>query len=118
MMTIRIEDIAATDLSDIVDPLGQVVLPSHPGELLRREFLEPLGISQYRLAKSIGVTQARISEICAGKRSITADTGLRLDRFFGLSAGYWLGLQADHDTAHARVALRDVLRSIEPVAQH
>lgn len=69
----------------------------------------------YRLAKSIGVSEARISQICAGRRAITADTGVRLDRFFGLSTGYWLGLQADHDTAHARVALRDVLRSIEPV---
>ncbi len=70
----------------------------HPGEVLREEFLIPLGISQYRLAKEIGVPEPRISAICRGKRAITADTALRLARFFGTSAGFWLGLQADYDT--------------------
>jgi antitoxin HigA-1 len=69
----------------------------HPGEVLREEFLIPFGLSQYRLAKAIGVPEARISAICAGKRAITADTALRLSRFFGTSAGFWLGLQADYD---------------------
>lgn len=64
-----------------------------PGELLQEEFLEPLGISKYRLAKEIGVPAGRIGQIVAGKRSITADTDLRLCKFFGLSNGYWLALK-------------------------
>jgi len=70
----------------------------HPGEVLREEFLIPMGISQYRLAKEIGVPEPRISAICNGKRAITAGTAVRLSRFFGTSAGFWLGLQADYDT--------------------
>lgn len=70
----------------------------HPGEVLREEFLIPMGISQYRLAKEIAVPEPRISAICTGKRAITADTAVRLSRFFGTSAGFWLGLQADYDT--------------------
>jgi addiction module HigA family antidote len=70
----------------------------HPGEVLREEFLIPMGISQYRLAKEIAVPEARISAICNGKRAVTADTAVRLARFFGTSAGFWLGLQADYDT--------------------
>ncbi|WP_129128138.1 HigA family addiction module antitoxin [Geomonas oryzae] len=70
----------------------------HPGEVLREEFLIPLGISQYRLAREIGVPEARISAICNGKRAITADTAVRFARFFGTTAAFWLGLQADYDT--------------------
>lgn len=70
----------------------------HPGVILREEFLTPMGISQYRLAKEIAVPEPRISAICNGKRAITADTAVRLSRFFGTSAGFWLGLQADYDT--------------------
>ncbi|MHB9118172.1 MAG: HigA family addiction module antitoxin [Burkholderiales bacterium] len=84
----------------------------HPGEVLREEFLIPLGISQYRLAKEIGVTEARISAICSGKRAITADTALRLAAFFGTSSGFWLGLQADYDTEEATKELSDVLAQI------
>lgn len=73
----------------------------HPGEVLREEFLVPLGISQYRLAKDIGVTEARISAICSGKRAVTADTALRLSRYFGTTAGFWLGLQVDYDLEEA-----------------
>jgi addiction module HigA family antidote len=72
-----------------------------PGEILLHEFLEPMGISAYRLAKDIGVPQMRISEIVAGKRAISVDTGLRLSRDFGLHDGFWTGLQIDHDTAVA-----------------
>ena len=68
--------------------------PVTPGELLLEEFLKPMGISQYRLAKEIGVPPQRIGEIVAGKRAVTADTDLRLCRFFGLSNGYWLRAQA------------------------
>lgn len=69
-----------------------------PGELLKDEFLEPMGISQYHLSKEIGVPAQRIGQIIAGKRSITADTDLRLCRFFGLSNGYWLRAQEAFDT--------------------
>lgn len=91
----------------------------HPGEVLREEFLIPLGISQYRLAKEIGVTEARISAICLGKRAITADTALRLAVFFGTTSGFWLGMQADYDTEEAAKELSDVLAQIhrfEPIA--
>ena len=71
--------------------------PIHPGEILRDEFLEPMGISQYRLAKDISVPPRRINEIVHGKRSITADTALRLGRFFGMSAQFWLNLQTRYD---------------------
>lgn len=88
--------------------------PVTPGELLREEFLVPMGISQYRLAKEIGVPAQRIGEIVAGKRAITADTDLRLCRFFGLSKGYWLRAQAAYDTEMAEDALAETLAKIEP----
>jgi len=71
--------------------------PVHPGEILLEDFLKPMGITQYRLAKSIGVTQRRIGEIIAGRRSITADTALRLARFFGTDAQSWMNLQTHYD---------------------
>lgn len=86
-----------------------------PGELLKEEFLEPLGISQYRLAKEIGVPAGRIGQIVAGKRAITADTDLRLCRFFGLSNGYWLRAQAAYDTEIAEHELADELAKITPL---
>jgi addiction module HigA family antidote len=88
--------------------------PVTPGELLKEEFLEPMGISQYRLAKEIGVPAQRIGQIIVGKRSITADTDLRLCRFFGLSNGYWLRAQAAHDTEIAEEALESQLKNIRP----
>ena len=88
--------------------------PVTPGELLNEEFLKPMGISQYRLAKEIGVPPQRISEIIAGRRSITADTDLRLCRFFGLSNGYWLRAQAAHDTEVAQEKLAGELAEIKP----
>lgn len=86
----------------------------HPGEILQEEFLTPFGLTQYRLAKSIDVKQTRISEIIAGRRGITADTALRLARFFGTSEGFWMNLQMAHDAAKARDELADVLARIEP----
>ena len=71
--------------------------PIHPGEILLEEFLKPMEISQYRLAKDIGVPPRRINEIVHGKRGVSADTALRLERFFGLSEGFWLRLQARYD---------------------
>ena len=86
----------------------------HPGEILLQEFMQPLGLSQTRLGRNLGVSPRRINEIVHGKRSITADTALRLSRFFGTSAEFWLGLQADFDldTASDRLAER-ILREVK-----
>ena len=92
----------------------QKLNPVTPGELLREEFLEPMGLSQYRLAKEIGIPAQRIGEIVAGKRAVTADTDLRLCRFFGLSNGYWLRAQAAYDTEVAEEALAKTLLKIKP----
>ena len=89
--------------------------PITPGELLQEEYLQPLGVSQYRLANAIGVPASRISEIVTGQRAITADTDLRLCRFLGLSPGYWLRAQAAHDTELARAELADELEQIQPL---
>jgi len=94
---------------------AQSLAPVSPGEMLVEEFLKPLGMSNYRLAKEIGVPAQRIGEIIAGRRSITADSDLRLCRFFGLSDGWWLRLQADHDMRKARVALAKQLARIKPL---
>ena len=88
--------------------------PVSPGEMLLEEFLKPMELSQYRLAKEIGVSQRRIGEIVTGKRAITADTDLRLCRFFGLSDGWWLRLQVDYDTSLAKGALAKTLAKIKP----
>lgn len=88
--------------------------PVTPGELLLEEFLRPMGISQYRVAKEIGVPSNRITEIVAGRRGITADTDLRLCRFFGLSVGYWLRAQVAYDTEVAQVQLAGELEKIRP----
>lgn len=86
----------------------------HPGEILLHEFLEPMEISQYRLAKEIGVSQRRIGEIVAGKRAVTVDTGLRLSRFFGMSENFWTGLQLDYEAATTKDALAETLANIQP----
>jgi addiction module HigA family antidote len=88
--------------------------PVSPGELLWEEFLAPMGISRYRLAKEIGVPAQRIGEIVAGRRAVTADTDLRLCRFFGLSSGYWLRAQAAYDTEVAEARLGKALEKIRP----
>jgi addiction module HigA family antidote len=75
----------------------KLLSPIHPGEILLEEFLEPMGISQYRLAKDINVPPRRINEIVKGKRGITANTALRLSRFFGMSERFWLNLQTRYD---------------------
>lgn len=85
--------------------------PVHPGEVLMEDFLNPMGISRYRLAKSIGVPQRRIDEICAGKRAITADTALRLGRFFGTDAQSWMNLQTRYDLESAEILIASRLES-------
>ena len=88
--------------------------PVTPGELLLEEFLKPMEISQYRLAKEIGMPAQRVGDIIAGKRTITADTDLRLCRFCGLSNGYWLRAQAAYDTEVAERVLGSKLSKIKP----
>ena len=95
----------------------QVPYPT-PGKILLEEFLKPMGITQYRLAKEIGVPQRRIGEIIACKRAITTDTGLRLSRFFGLSDGFWERLQIDYDIAVHRDKMAETLNKITPYKLH
>lgn len=95
----------------------QKLKPVHPGEVLLEEFLKPMGLSQNRLALDMGVPPRRINEIVLGKRSISADTALRLGRFFGMSPQFWLGLQMDYDldvTADALAARLE--REVKPYA--
>ena len=92
------------------------VLPVPPGEILREEFLEPLGITPYRLAQDIHVQQTRVGEILAGRRSITADTALRLARYFGTSPQLWMNLQARYDLSLAARASAEDLATIRPRA--
>ena len=93
------------------------LLPNpHPGEILAEEFLKPLGLSQNAVARAIRVPPRRINEIVLGKRSVTADTDLRLTRYFGLSDGFFLGLQADFDLMQRRRQLGDELSVITPRA--
>ena len=87
----------------------QKLQPIHPGEILMEEFLEPMGISQYKLAKDISVPARRINEIVQGKRSITPDTALRLSRYFGLSERFWINLQARYDLEIEKDKLDDRL---------
>lgn len=89
----------------------------HPGEVLLKEFLEPMGISQNRLAREIGVSPRRVNEIVLGKRAVTTETALRLARYFGTSERFWLGLQTDYDLeeTRARVEAR-VKREVRPRA--
>lgn len=89
--------------------------PIHPGEVLVVEFLEPMGISQYRLAKDIGVTPRRINEIVHGRRAITADTALRLSHFFGMEAQFWLNLQSRYDMEVAKEKHHDkIVKQVRP----
>jgi addiction module HigA family antidote len=83
--------------------------PIHPGEILLEEFLKPLGLSQYRLAKDINVPARRINEIVLGKRAISPDTALRLSRYFGLSERFWLNLQTRYDLEKEKDKLQDRL---------
>jgi addiction module HigA family antidote len=91
------------------------LLPVHPGDVLLEDFMKPLGLSQYRVAAGIGVSPMRISQIVRGKRAVTADTALRLARYFGTTPGIWLRLQARYDleVAQARTAAR-IEREVRP----
>ena len=107
---------SSTTISEVIF-MSELMEPVSPGELLREEFLEPMGLSKYRLAKETGVPAQRIGQIVLGRRRITADTDLRLCRFFGLSDGYWLRAQAAYDTEVARRKLEPELRKIKPFSK-
>ena len=85
----------------------------HPGEVLYEEFLQPLGVSAYRLSKDINIPQTRISQTIKGKRRITADTALRLASYFGTTAKFWLGLQDDYDIEEGQESIKEILVKIE-----
>jgi addiction module HigA family antidote len=93
---------AVTDYGEIADPAARRVGPIHPGTILKEEFLEPMAISAYALAKAIGVPRNRVTAILHGDRAISADTALRLGRYFGTSAEFWLGLQTAYDLETTR----------------
>lgn len=95
--------------------MTKLLAPVSPGEMLVEDFLVPLKMSKYRLAKSIGVPTQRIGDIISGKGGITADTDLRLCRFFGLSDGWWLRLQVRHDTTIAKRKMAAELNKIVPL---
>lgn len=97
--------------------MRQPLSPVHPGEILAEEFMEPLGITQYRLAKETEVPPRRINEIVQGNRAITADTALRLARFFGTSEMFWLNLQARYDLDVQKAKLGSRLASVRPFAR-
>jgi addiction module HigA family antidote len=86
-----------------------IIPPIHPGEILLEEFLDPMGISQYRLAKDINVPAVRINDIILGKRGISADTALRLAKFFGMSIEFWTGIQSEYEVAMAKNRIEDRL---------
>lgn len=93
-----------------------IMQPTHPGVILHEEFLQPMEITDYQLAKAMGVPQTRISAITHGKRRISADTGLRLSRYFGMSEQFWTGLQEDYDREMAKDQLGAALDAIQPIA--
>lgn len=101
----------------ITEPMKTKKLaPVHPGEILLHDFMEPLGLSQYALAKAIGVTPMRVSQIVRGQRAITADTALRLSRYFGTRAGWWLDFQTHYDLETARDhSEAQIVRRIQPL---
>ena len=107
---------AVTDYGEIADSAARRVGPIHPGTILKEEFLEPMGVSAYALAKAIGVPRNRVTAILHGERAISADTALRLGRYFGMSAEFWLGLQTAYDLEMARREIGARLGEVVPHA--
>ncbi len=113
-MAIKREALRNTDFAGVVT--GRRLAPIHPGEVLLKEFVEPMGLTRYKVAKGTGVPQRRIDEICSGSRAITADTALRLARFFGMEAQFWMNLQAYYDLEVAeRESHKRIEREVTPL---
>ena len=116
-MTIKREEIdrRVVDFSDVAS--GRRLPPVHPGEVLRDEFLEPMGISVYRLAQAIKVSRPRLNDIVLGRRGVTTDTALRLGRCFGMTPEFWINLQTRYDLDVAEHTVRrKIEREVEPCA--
>ena len=114
-MTINRKSIAGMDFSAV--STGRKLKPVHPGEVLLKDFIEPMALTRYKVAKGTGVAQRRIDEICSGQRAMTADTALRLGRFFGMEAQVWMNLQAQYDLEVAQRGLRKRLDAeVTPLA--
>lgn len=116
-MTIKREDLDAgrVDVDDVIDPREAPLGPVHPGEILAHDFMAPLGLSARALARALHVPANRITAILTGQRSVTAETALRLARYFGGNAGWWLRIQARYDEETARAAIGPLVdREIEP----
>jgi len=103
-MKINRAALAGMDFSDV--GTGRKLKPVHPGEIVLKDFIEPMGLTRYKVAKGAGMAQRRLDEICMGKRAITADTALRLGRFFGIDPQIWMNLQSQHDLDVAQRELR------------
>lgn len=114
-MTIRRDELSKIDFSDVSS--GKRLAPVHPGNVLLKDFIEPMGISRYRVAKNIHVPQRRIDLICRGEAAVSADMALRLGRLFGTSPEFWINLQAQYDLeVAARVAGQAIARAVVPLA--
>ena len=103
-------------MSELPTTITDLIPNPHPGDILLEDFIKPMGLSQNALARAVNVPPRRINEIVLGKRSLTADTDLRLSRYFGVSEGFFLGLQADYDLMQRRREIEDELMRIEPRA--
>lgn len=114
-MAIKREQLKSTDFRDVAS--GRRLTPVHPGDVLLKDFIEPMGLTRYRVAKLAGVQQRRIDEICAARRGITADTALRLARLFGTDAQFWMNLQAQYDLETAEREMHTkIAREVTPLA--
>jgi len=114
-MSIQREKLSATKWGNVVT--GEKLAPVHPGEILLHDFIEPMELTRYKVAKFAGVPQRRIDEICTGKRAITADTAMRLGRLFGMPAQTWMNLQAQYDLEIAENELGDKIdQEVIPLA--
>ena len=114
-MAIRRNDLRTTDFSDVSS--GKRLAPVHPGDVLLKDFIEPMGISRYRVAKNTQVPQRRIDLICRGEAAVSADMALRLGHLFGTTPEFWINLQAQYDLEVAeRAAGREIAKAVVPLA--
>ena len=115
-MAIAREELKRMDFRDVAT--GKRLAPVHPGDVLMRDFIEPMGITRYKVAKLTKVQQRRIDEICRGKRAITGDTALRLARLFGVDADFWINLQAQYDLDMSYRKMHKIVeKEVTPLAQ-
>ncbi len=116
-MTIKREDLDAGRIDFAAVSTGKRISPTHPGEILRQDFLAPMGISVYALANAIKVPRSRINDVVLARRAVTADTALRLARYFATTAEFWVNLQAHYDLEVAKTTLRlRIEKEVEPHA--